>query len=223
MDLRTDALTVRIDGRAALWQVTVSFPGGERALVVGNAGSGKTTLLKALAGLLPASAGRVLWNGAEVGCLSPEQRRAAQAAFGMVFQSDALFDSLTVLENVMLPLSRRKVPPKEARPRAEEALVQVGLLDAARHYPERLSGGMRKRVGIARAIVARPEVLLADDPLAGLDPETAESVTELLLFLAAERTLILAAPEAAPALRVPTVLRLEGGRLGGGPRGPRDG
>lgn len=175
--------------------VTLSFPPGEQALVAGPAGCGKTTLLKSLAGLVFVDAGAVLWDGEDVRAMAPRRRRELQAQFGMVFQSDALFDSMTVLENVQLPLVKRRVPPREAALKARAVLVSVGLAGAEGAMPEVLSGGMKKRVGIARAIVAEPAVLLADDPFAGLDPATALEVGRVLARAAQGRTLLLAAPE----------------------------
>jgi phospholipid/cholesterol/gamma-HCH transport system ATP-binding protein len=131
----------------------------------------------------------------------------------MVFQTDALFDSLTVLDNVLLPLRRRRVPEREARTMAEEVLAAVGLSSAAATFPERLSGGMRKRTGLARAVVARPQVLLADDPLAGLDPATAKQVCQVLEAVSTGRTLIIAAPEPLPFLELPRWLYLKSGRI----------
>jgi phospholipid/cholesterol/gamma-HCH transport system ATP-binding protein len=138
----------------------------------------------------------------------------------MVFQSDALFDSMSVLENVLLPLVKRQVPRAEAEGRAREVLSRVGLEAAASKRPESLSGGMKKRVGVARAIVSRPSVLLADDPFAGLDPATERSIGELLLEVSSGCTLIAALPDPSPALPLPRVLRFENGRLvhDGGPR-----
>lgn len=213
MELRADRLTVRWGTRSVLHEVNCVLPPGSRALVLGRSGAGKTTLLKALAGLIPASEGNVLWDGDAVAHLSSSERRGRQAAFGMVFQTDALFDSLTVRENVLLPLRRRHVPEEEAQARATEVLQAVGLLEAANALPERLSGGMKKRAGIARALAARPSVLLADDPFAGLDPGTARQVARVLLEVAGSGTLLVAAPDAPAELALPRWLYLREGRL----------
>ena len=197
----------------ALAQLDLVLPMGAQAMVLGLAGSGKTTLLKALAGLYLPSQGEVRWDGDDLAKLGEDERRRRQAAFGMVFQTDALFDSLSVLDNVTLPLLRRNVPASDARTRAAEALASVGLAAFADVPPERLSGGMKKRAGIARAIVARPAVLLADDPLAGLDPATGRQVAELLLRVARGRTLLVAGPEPLAALPLPRWLWLSHGRL----------
>ena len=129
MDLRADGLTVRYGARTVLSAVDCALPPGTRALVLGRSGAGKTTLLKALAGLVAPAAGRVLWDEEDVSRLSPTGRRTQQAAFGMVFQTDALFDSLSVRDNVLLPLTRRRVPEAEAHARADEILraVRIGV------------------------------------------------------------------------------------------------
>jgi phospholipid/cholesterol/gamma-HCH transport system ATP-binding protein len=213
MELRADRLEVRLGTRPVLRDVSCAFAPGSRVLVLGRAGAGKTVLLKALAGLVAPQGGHVLWTGEDVARLAPGEKRARQAAFGMVFQTDALFDSMTVRQNVLLPLERRRVPREEAGARADEVLRAVGLWEAADALPERLSGGMRKRAGLARALAARPTVLLADDPLAGLDPGTARQVARVLLEVAGSGTLLVAAPEAPPELPLPRWLYLHEGAL----------
>jgi phospholipid/cholesterol/gamma-HCH transport system ATP-binding protein len=203
-------LVVDYEGRRALGPLTASL--GRVTLVAGAAQSGKTTLLKALCGLVPRS-GTVRLFG-EALPRSGDALAAARARLGMVFQSDALFDSLDALENVALPLRRRRVAPQEAEARAAEALFRVGLAGQERTLPERLSGGMRKRVGIARAVAARPDCLLADDPVAGLDPGTTEKVVDLLFDLFGEKGLVIAAADPAPfARRCAEVLVLREGML----------
>ncbi|MDX2012743.1 MAG: ATP-binding cassette domain-containing protein [Myxococcaceae bacterium] len=211
--LRTDGLGVRFGAVTALEDVTVDVGAATRVVVTGQAASGKTTWLKCLAGLQRPTTGTVRWDDVVVAALDATGRRSRQAAFGMVFQSDALFDSMTVLDNVLLPLVKRQVPKAEAEESAREALARVGLEAAASRRPESLSGGMKKRVGVARAIVSRPSVLLADDPFAGLDPATERSIGELLLEVSHGCTLIAALPDPTPALPLPRVLRFEAGRL----------
>lgn len=212
MEVAAESLTVSFGKVKALDHLDLVFPAGTRAVIHGPAGSGKTTLLKCLAGLQRPTAGRVRWGQRVVAELDAEARRAAQVAFGMVFQTDALFDSLTVLENVELPLRKRRVPGEEARARALEALERVGLKDAALKRPEVLSGGMKKRCGVARAIVARPEVLLADDPFAGLDPATEASIARLLLEVSEGRSLIVVLPDPVETLGIERRIRLVEGR-----------
>lgn len=207
MDLKLESVSVRFGALEALRDVTATFPAGTRRVICGRAGCGKTTLLKALAGLVRPTEGRVVWGETDASALDIAARRKAQGAFGMVFQTDALFDSMTVRANVMLPLVKRGVPEAEARGRCDEALARVGLSAAAEKRPEHLSGGMRKRTGIARAIVARPEVLFADDPFAGLDPDTERSIAELLLEVSEGRTLISALPDPYESLGQTIVMR----------------
>lgn len=220
MDLEAQKIAVQLDGVRALDGVDARVRPAERVLILGWTGSGKTTLLKALAGLLRPTSGAVRWNGEEVWALPALERRLRQAAFGMVFQADALFDSMDVLDNVELPLLRRGASPGEAEIRARQVISQVGLAHAETMFPERLSGGMRKRAGLARAIVARPEVLLADDPLSGLDPATAGEVTTRIADAAEGRTLVWASHEPPSLLHFPRWIWLEEGRVtyDGGPR-----
>jgi len=213
VELRAEAVSVRHDGVLALEQVSLTVRPAERVLVLGWTGAGKTSLLKVLAGLLRPAAGTLRWDEADPWAMSLAQRRERQAAFGMVFQADALFDSMSVLQNVELPLLRRGVPPDQAARRAREVLEQVGLGGALKTFPERLSGGMRKRAGLARAIAARPRVLLADDPLSGLDPATGSEVTLRIAEAAADRTLIWAATEPPASLAFTRWIWLDRGQV----------
>ena len=199
------AVLVR-SGRPVLDEVSLTLEPGTHALLLGWAGSGKTTVLKALAGLLPLDSGAVGWDG-------ERPTRTGRSQVGMVFQTDALFDSLTVEENVLLPLRRREVANPQARARAREILTRVGLGEALLTLPEHLSGGMRRRVGIARALVTGPSVLLVDDPLAGLDPRTARSITGLILELAVGKTLLWSAAEPPPHFEPLRWLWIDQGRL----------
>lgn len=213
MRLAAHHLSLRFGAVNALTQISQEFPEGSRTVLWGPAGGGKTSLLKCLAGLIMPTAGEVQWNGASTASRTPEEKRAAQVNFGMVFQTDALFDSLTVMDNVLLPLRKRNVPAGEADRRAREALERVGLSHALERRPENLSGGMKKRCGVARAIVARPAVLLADDPFAGLDPKTEKSIADLLLEVSEGRTLIVALPDPVESLPIERTLRLVAGEV----------
>lgn len=216
VDLAISQLSLRRGARLALDGLTLDFPAGSSCALWGPAGCGKTSLLKVLAGLLRPTTGQVAWGGKDAWALGPEERRAAQARLCMIFQTDALFDSSSVLDNVLLPLVQREVPAKEARARAEEALERVGLLAHARKRPAELSGGMKKRAGIARALVTRPQVVLADDPFAGLDPDTEAQIARLLLEVSAGKTLVVALPDPVASLPVERTLHLVDGRLDGG-------
>ncbi len=213
MDLTLDSVSVRFGALEALRGVNATFKAGTHTVICGRAGCGKTTLLKALAGLVRPNEGHVLWGETDAAGLDTAARRKAQGAFGMVFQTDALFDSLSVRGNVMLPLLKRGVPESEATERCDEALKRVGLTAAADRKPEHLSGGMRKRTGIARAIIAKPQVLFADDPFAGLDPDTERSIAELLLEVSEGRTLLCALPDPYEPLSLGTTVVMNEGKL----------
>jgi phospholipid/cholesterol/gamma-HCH transport system ATP-binding protein len=213
LEIRAEQVTVSHRGHLALDGVSLTLTEASQTLLLGRSGSGKTTLLKAFAGLHPPTRGRVLWDGEDIWRGTREERRRRQARFGMVFQTDALFDSLSVLDNVLYPLLRRRLARTEAERRAREVLDSVGLLAAAGTLPEQLSGGMRKRAGIARAIVTMPQVLLADDPFAGLDPGTARQVASLLIAVSRGSTLLVACAEAPVDLALGRVLLLEDGVL----------
>lgn len=213
MKIEAEDVTVRFGQQPALDGVSLRLGPGTHLGVNGLPESGKTTLLKVLAGLRRPDTGRVLWDGDDIWSLKAEARRERQAALGMIFQSDALFDSSSVLENVLVPLLRRKMPEQDAKRRADEALQAVGLTDAASLLPDQLSGGMRKRAGIARAIAANPMVLLADDPLAGLDPSTAQQIGELILSASRGRTLVVAQPDPTAQLPLPRWISLDRARL----------
>jgi phospholipid/cholesterol/gamma-HCH transport system ATP-binding protein len=207
-------LTVSVGGQRILGPLEGRFGQGTLVLV-GPAQAGKTTLLKALCGLAPgAISGSVMVDGQDLTRAGPEELAEIRSGIGLVFQGDALFDSLDAISNVALPLLKRGMARPAAIEQARQALDQVGLAGQERVLPERLSGGMRKRLGLARAVAARPRYLLADDPLAGLDPGTTERVLELLLGLCEGRGgLIIAAADPGPLWnRADEVLVLDRGR-----------
>ena len=213
MLVATASVSVRYDDVTALRDVSIEIQPGTKVVLWGSAASGKTTLLKALAGLVRPSSGHVRWGQSDPSALTSAARRELQSNFGMVFQSDALFDSMSVLDNVLLPLRKRRVPEDQARVRALEALERVGLTDAMLKRPEALSGGMKKRCGVARAIVSRPSILLADDPFAGLDPATEKSIAQLLLEVSRGRTLIAALPDPVDSLPADVLVHMTQGEL----------
>ena len=160
--------------------INLEVPTGDTVVVLGRSGVGKSVLLKCIVGLLKPTEGEVWVSGIRVdtadwGTLSKLRKR-----FGFVFQGAALFDWMTVLENVKLPLVESGVKGTEATERAMRALEHVGLQDAYSKYPSELSGGMRKRVGIARAIVVDPEYIFYDEPTSGLDPMTSRMIYDLM-------------------------------------------
>ena len=165
--------------------VSLSIAERETFVVLGSSGSGKTVLMKHVIGLLKPDSGTVLVDGVEMSALSGKELTEARQRFGMVFQGAALFDSMTVLENVAFPLRERRgrrMPAGEIRRRVVEKLSVVDLgEEVLERWPSELSGGMRKRVALARALVSEPRIVLYDEPTTGLDPITTEYVDEMIV------------------------------------------
>ncbi|HEX8270695.1 MAG TPA: ATP-binding cassette domain-containing protein [Flavobacterium sp.] len=167
--------------------ITTTFESGKTNLIIGRSGSGKTVLLKTLLGIHSPDAGTISFDGRIYSELSNDERRALRTEIGMVFQGSALFDSMTVEENVAFPLrmfsTMRRV---ELKKRVNEVLARVNLVNANKKFPSEISGGMQKRVAIARAIVNNPKYLFCDEPNSGLDPETAILIDVLIQEITAE-------------------------------------
>jgi lipoprotein-releasing system ATP-binding protein len=161
---------------------------GEAVALVGASGVGKSTLLHLLGALDRPSAGRVLWQGSDLFARGEtELVRFRRHDVGFVFQFYNLLGEMTALENAMIPALLARRPGREARARAAEALAEVGLADRAHHRPGELSGGEQQRVAVARALINRPRVILADEPTGNLDPKTSDVIFDLFLRLQAER------------------------------------
>ena len=189
---------------------------GEFVSLMGASGSGKTTLLNLIAGIDRPTSGRIVINGAEITSLSRTKLAAWRAAnIGYVFQTHNLVPVLTAYENVELPLLLLPFGRAERQKRVEIALRAVDLVDRANHYPRQLSGGQEQRVGIARAIVADPTVVVADEPTGSLDAETAQQILALLVRLNADlgTTLLLVTHDPDVAAIASRQLRLVGGRV----------
>jgi phospholipid/cholesterol/gamma-HCH transport system ATP-binding protein len=170
-------LSKAFDGRPVLRDVSLEIHEGETFAVIGRSGSGKSVLLKHLIGLLKPDAGEVVVDGERLADLPYWGLRRARRLFGVLFQGGALFDSLSALENVEFPLRTfSDLPEKELRARALACLEMVELPDAAAKKPAELSGGMQKRVALARAIAVEPKYILYDEPTSGLDPETSNTI-----------------------------------------------
>jgi phospholipid/cholesterol/gamma-HCH transport system ATP-binding protein len=160
---------------------------GETMVVIGQSGSGKSVLLKLLIGILHPDAGAIEIDGADVAPLRGDARQAVTRKFGMLFQGAALFDSMTVAQNVAFGLERyERLTPAAVAARVADCLEKVGLRGIEGLMPHELSGGMRKRVGLARAIAYRPEIILYDEPSTGIDPIRADAINELILLLQKE-------------------------------------
>lgn len=174
-------LTKRFDDRVVLNDVSATFREGCTNLIIGQSGSGKTVLMKSLVGLLQPEEGSILFDGRDLLTMAADEVRHLRQEIGMLFQGSALFDSETVLGNVMFPLKMfTDKSPAEMKDRAMFCLERVNLKDAKDKYPAEISGGMQKRVAIARAIALNPRYLFCDEPNSGLDPRTSILIDELL-------------------------------------------
>lgn len=181
-DIRMERLTGGYGDRRVLDDLTACLPGGAISAILGESGCGKTTLLRIILGLTPPSGGRILLGGRDIFALSRRQFHKVRRRFGVLFQDGALLGSLTIAENVALPLREHtRLPSRLLRDAALRTLKLVGLENFADFYPGELSGGMRKRAGLARAIVTEPPLLFCDEPTSGLDPITAAQMDQLLL------------------------------------------
>lgn len=177
----------RFGASQVLTDVSAVFETGKVNMIIGKSGSGKSVLAKCIVGLHVPDEGRVLYDGRSFHELEKDEKRQVRQEIGMLFQSSALFDSLTVMENVMFPLKMfATMSDSEMRDRAALCLKRVNIVDKDRLFPSELSGGMQKRVGIARAIAMNPKYLFVDEPNSGLDPQTSIVIDELIKELTQE-------------------------------------
>ena len=174
-------LTKTFGTRSVLNGVSLDVPDGQNTVIIGASGAGKSVTLKLIVGLLEPDAGRVLVDGEDVQELDRNQLAALRGRIGYVFQFAALFDSMTVAENIRLGLAKRGFTEAVIRERIDESLAVVDLSGTEAKFPAELSGGMRKRVGIARAIALKPRYILYDEPTTGLDPVTAAVMDQLIM------------------------------------------
>lgn len=175
------------DNREVLTGVSAQFHSGECSLIIGKSGVGKTVLMKCIVGLETPDEGEVLYDGRNLHEMEELESQSLRQEVGMLFQNSALFDSMNVFENVMYPLqmfSKEKAVNRRAR--AKECLHRVQLYDARYKFPGEISGGMKKRVAIARAIALNPRYLFCDEPSSGLDPETSKMIDALLMEITKE-------------------------------------
>ena len=174
-------LNKSFDDKAVLKDICTMFEDGKTNLIIGPSGSGKTVLMKNLVGLLNPTSGQILYDGRDFVAMSKKEKVDMRREMGMIFQSAALFDSLTVLENVMFPLDMfSTMTLREREKRALECLERVNLIGAEKKFPGEISGGMQKRVAIARAIALNPKYLFCDEPNSGLDPKTSLVIDDLI-------------------------------------------
>jgi len=181
--VRLERVGVDFGRQPVLADIDLEVPRGQTLAVIGESGCGKTVLLKQIIGLLRPSRGKVYFDGRELNCLSERELARQRLRFGFVFQQAALFDSMTVAQNIAFPLRQQGgKDPAEIRRVVSARLAEVGLPEnVLAKKPAELSGGMRKRVGLARALAAEPEIILYDEPTTGLDPIMADVINELIL------------------------------------------
>lgn len=179
--VRAEGIYKSFDGKQVLSDINVVFEAGKVNLIIGKSGSGKTVLLKSLIGLHTVDKGKIFYGDREITGMTTRQLKSLREEIGVVFQGGALFDSLTVLENVKFPLNLfTDLSEREKDKRARFCLQRVNLNEADKLYPAEISGGMKKRVAIARAIVLGPRYLFCDEPNSGLDPLTSIVIDNLI-------------------------------------------
>lgn len=224
---QTDVPIVRLEGvsktygegdakRHVLREVSLSFTRGEFDVLLGKSGSGKSTLLNLIAGIDDATSGRIWIEGREMTAMGDTERTLMRRQrMGFIFQAFNLIPTLTVLENVTMPLELAGAPPRRARDRATELLLAVGLVGRGKDFPDKLSGGEQQRVAIARALVNDPALVLADEPTGNLDADTGQIVLDLLdtLTRKAGRNLIMVTHSIEVVGVADHVYRLREGRL----------
>ncbi|MEL6896341.1 MAG: ATP-binding cassette domain-containing protein [Planctomycetota bacterium] len=181
--LQTENLHVRFRRQTILADINLQIPAGQTLAIIGESGCGKTVLMKSLVGLVTPTRGRVLFDDLDLASLDQQQVATLRQRFGFVFQNAALFDSMSVYENVAFPLRQhRPMPLSEERQQVIQRIQSVGLPETViRKRPAELSGGMRKRVGLARALILGPQLVVYDEPTTGLDPIMTDVINELIL------------------------------------------
>ena len=169
------------EGRVVLNNISAVFETGKTNLIIGRSGSGKTVMIKSIIGLIKPDSGQILYDNRDFTSMNKNELHEVRREMGMLFQGSALFDSMTVLENIMFPLEMfSKESKKEKLARAQFCLERVNLTDAGNLFPSEISGGMMKRAAIARAIALKPKYLFCDEPNSGLDPKTSLLIDDLI-------------------------------------------
>ncbi len=212
-----DSVWKSLGGKDVLKGISFQVEEGEAFVIIGPSGCGKSVLLKNMVGLMRPDRGRIVINGVDIISASHGELMGVRKIMGMVFQGGALFDSMTVFENVAFPLRKLlKLSEREVKFLVERALSWVGLEGIEKLYPEELSGGMRKRVAFARAVVSSPKLLFLDEPTTGLDPVTSATIDELILSLKEKlsATLVMVTHDMKSAFRIADkIAMLYGGRI----------
>jgi phospholipid/cholesterol/gamma-HCH transport system ATP-binding protein len=179
--IHVENISKSFDGTPVLRGMSTVFDKGKTNLIIGQSGSGKTVFLKCLLGLFETDSGRIKFENKALDEMTNKDRSILRQEIGMVFQGSALFDSMTVEENIMFPMQMfTKKEDEEIRERANQVIKRVNLINANEKFPDEISGGMKKRVAIARSIVMNPKYLFCDEPNSGLDPKTAILIDNLI-------------------------------------------
>jgi phospholipid/cholesterol/gamma-HCH transport system ATP-binding protein len=217
MAVELQHVTKSYSGRRVLDDLSFQVPMSSATIILGRSGTGKSVTLRHIVGLVKPDSGRVLVEGADITAMSRDALTQARRRIGFLFQSAALFDSISIGENVAFPLRRHtRLSEHEIEAKARERLAAVGLDREFNRMPSALSGGMRKRAGLARAMALDPKLLLVDEPSAGLDPITAEEIDDLLLAQKehAGTTLVVVTHNIASARKLADqMIMLDGGRI----------
>lgn len=180
-------VTKSFNERTIINDINAVFDTGKCNLIIGASGSGKSVLIKSMVDIFPPNTGSILYDGINITTADVETKKELRQQIGMLFQSSALFDSMTVEQNILFSLDFfTRMSQSEKKKRVDEVLARVDLKDAHKKYPSEISGGMKKRVGIARAIVLNPKYLFCDEPNSGLDPQTSIVIDELIMEITEE-------------------------------------
>ncbi len=175
------------EDKQVLFDININFEKGKKNLIIGQSGSGKTVLIKCMVGLLEPDSGSIFFDGRDFTHMDTPERKGVRQEIGMLFQGSALFDTMTVEENVLFPLQMfSNMTPAEQKERADFCIERVGLIDALNQLPSEISGGMQKRAAIARAIALNPKYLFCDEPNSGLDPKTGVVIDHLIAEITEE-------------------------------------